>query len=107
MIDAEKLEAVAREELACLWGDLETARQSAINGTWSIQCDNLTERIKDLTAVIGPTPWDEIQIPLLELGIYQRIHAELGTDSPKVQPDMEKVAELRARMDAQAAAVRA
>jgi hypothetical protein len=107
VINARKLEEVAREELACLWGDLEIARRSAINGTWSIQCDNLTDRIKGLTAVIGPTPWDEIQIPLLELGIYQRIHAELSIDSPEVRPDMEKVAGLRARLDEQAAAARA
>jgi hypothetical protein len=106
-VDTARLEEVAREELACLWGDLETARQSAINGTWSIRCDGLTERIKDLTKVIGPTPWDEIQINLLELGIYQRIHAELGIDVPQVQPDMRKIAELRARLDAQAAAIRA
>jgi hypothetical protein len=106
VIDAAKLEAVAREELACLWGDLEIARQYAINGTWSVNCDNITQRIKDLTAVIGPTPWDEIQIPLLELGIYQRTHAELDIDAPEVQPDMDRVAKVRASMNAQAAEIR-
>ena len=106
MIDVEKLEAVAREELACLWGDLDEARRSAINGSWSVRCDSLEERIKDLARVVGPTPWERIQIPLLELGIYQRIHADLGIDAPEVQPDMDVVAEMRADLDQQAAAVR-
>lgn len=106
VIDAEKLEAVARTELACLWGDLEVARQYAHNGEWSVTCDGLVERIKDLTQVIGPTPWGQIQIPLLELGIYQRVHEELGIDQPEVQPDMVKVAEMRAVLERQAAAVR-
>ncbi|HTE56989.1 MAG TPA: hypothetical protein VK698_39320 [Kofleriaceae bacterium] len=101
-----KLEVVAREELACLWGDLEIARRSAINGTWSVSCDDITQRIKDLTAAVGPTPWDEIQIPLLELGIYQRIHAELDIDAPEVQPDMDRVAKVRARLDAQSSEIR-
>lgn len=106
MVDVARLEEVAREELACLWGDLNEARRSAINGEWSIKCDNLTERIKDLTKILGPTPWDEIQIPLLEAGVYQRIHAELGIDVPEVRPDMEEVADIRARLDAQSAAMR-
>ncbi|MFJ6119796.1 hypothetical protein [Streptomyces sp. NPDC092129] len=88
-----------------MWGDLNEARQSAINGQWSIRCDNLEARIKSLTQVVGPTPWDEIQIPLLELGIYQR-HAELCIDVPEVQPDMERVAKLRADLERQAAAAR-
>ncbi|MFG3046258.1 hypothetical protein ACGFZR_15180 [Streptomyces sp. NPDC048241] len=97
MVDTEKLEAVAREELVCLWGDLNEARMYAINGKWSIKCDQLEERIKDLTRLIGPIPWEEIQLSLLELGIYQRVHAELGIDTAEVRPDMAKVAEVRAR----------
>lgn len=106
MIDTRKLEEVARTELAYLWGDLNDARMYATNGQWSMKCDSLVERIKHLTPLVGPTPWDEIQIPLLELGIYQRVHAELGIDVPEVHPDMERVAKLRADLERQAAAVR-
>ncbi|MFE9735443.1 hypothetical protein ACFYO9_33870 [Streptomyces sp. NPDC005863] len=88
MIDTEKLTEVAREELARLWSDLETARQHALNGQWSVACDDIEERIKALTPLIGPTPWGDIQIPLLELGIYQRIHADLGIDGPDVGVQM-------------------
>lgn len=106
VIDVQKLEAVACEELANLWGDLDQARRYAHNGEWSVRCDGLTERIKNLTRVIGPTPWGQVQIPLLELGIYQRIHSELGIDVPEVHPDMDTVAAMRADLDRQAAAVR-
>lgn len=102
MIDAEKLAAVARTELIYLWGDLEEARRSAYNGVWSMGCDSAVDRIKALTAVVGPTGWRDIQLPLLELGIYQRINAEMGIDSPEVQPDMAVVAELLAQTRANA-----
>ncbi|MGW7350920.1 hypothetical protein [Streptomyces sp. NPDC054784] len=91
-VDAERLEAAAREELVCLWGDLDEARRRALNGVWSMGCDGLVERIKRLTVLVGPTPWDEIQLPLLEDGVYQRLHAELGVEAPV---DMVKVAEHR------------
>lgn len=45
----DTLEAAAREELACLWGDLGEARRNAINGVWSIACDGIAERIVALT----------------------------------------------------------
>jgi len=96
MIDAERLEQVAREELSFLWGDLNTARRNAYRGQWSIQCDHIVGRIETLTPLFGPTPWDEIQIPLLEDGIYQRIHAELGIE---VSVDMERVGRLRAKLN--------
>jgi hypothetical protein len=105
-VDTDRLVAVAREELACLWYDLHEARMYAINGKWSMKCDSLVERIKDLTLLVGPTPWEEIQIPLLGLGIYQRVHAELGIDVSEVQPDMERVAGVRAGLDARSAAIR-
>jgi hypothetical protein len=103
-VDADRLEEGAREELAYLWSDLSNARHSAINGSWSIACDSIMHRIKALTTLVGPTPWDEIKIELLEAGIYQRIHAELGIE---VQPDMGRVAQVRARLDAESAKIRA
>lgn len=98
------LEEATRRELSCLWGDLYEARNSAINGDWSIKCDHLAGRIKDLTLLVGPTPWNEIQAPLLEAGIYQRIHAEI---SVSVNPDMEQVAQERRRSEERLAAIRA
>ena len=97
--ELERLKAAVREELSDLWGDLHSAQNHAINGRWSIACDNLEERIKALTPLVGATPWDEVQIPLLENGVYQRIHADLGI---AVHPDMARVAQVRARINARA-----
>ncbi|MFJ9633796.1 hypothetical protein ACIRU8_39490 [Streptomyces sp. NPDC101175] len=96
--ELEGLKVAVREELSDLWGDLHRAQTYAINGTWSIACGNLEERIKLLTPLVGATPWDEIQIPLLENGVYQRIHGDLGI---VVEPDMGRVALVRARINAE------
>ncbi len=98
------LEEAAKGELACLWGDLDEAVRRAINRDWSIQCENLAARIKTLTRFVGPTPWEEIQISLLESGRYQRLHAEMGV---AVEVDMARVAETRRRINARMADFRA
>lgn len=95
--ELDAMRDAVREELADLWSDLNRAQSHAINGQWSIECDNLEERIKNLTPLVGATPWDEIQIVLLENGVYQRIHADLGI---AVEPDMERVAGVRTRINA-------
>lgn len=86
-----------REELECLWSDLSLAQQHAINGVWSIQCEQVQHRIETLTKLVGPTRWEAVQWDLLESGVYQRIHAGLGIE---VHPDMGRVAEGRARQAA-------
>ena len=91
------LTEAARAELACLWNDLHRARKEAINGHWSIRCDGLVDRIKRLTLLVGPTPWEQIQLPLLEDGVYQRLHAEMGVAAPV---DADRVVQARARINA-------
>lgn len=94
----KKLQRACRDELECLWSDLEIARHSAIfPGTWTIRCEQLEERIKILTRLVGPTEWGRVGIPLHELGIYQRIHADMGIEAPV---DMEAVADIRRMIDA-------
>lgn len=97
--ELEALKAAVCEELRDLWCDLNRAQSHAVNGEWSIECDNLEERIKTLTPLVGATSWEEIQIALLENGVYQRIHADLGI---AVEPDMERVAQVRASINASA-----
>lgn len=97
MSELETLRAALTEELSYLWTDLQTARRDAINGQWSMHCDWLVERIKTITPLVGPTPWTELDIQLIEDGVYQRIHAEIGVDAPY---DEDGVREHRARLDA-------
>lgn len=84
--------AACIEELHALWDDLNRAIDRAINCTWSSEAEGLKERIQRLTKLVGPTPWEQIQLPLLERGIYQQVHAEI---SVPVEVDMERVARSR------------
>lgn len=94
--NAQNLDDAARWELQELWNDLQQARGYAVNGEWSIKCDELLARIQMFTRLVGPTPWEEIPIPLLEDGTYQRIHAEMGVTA---EVDMVSVAETRRSVD--------
>lgn len=91
-----ELVEACREELECLWHDLDKARRDAINGAWSVDCESKQERIKRLTLLVGATSWESVPITLLELGLYQRIHGEIGIDAPV---DMDRVAETRRRIE--------
>ena len=94
--DARTLDDAARWELDLLWDDLAKALRYAANGVWSMECDALVARIKMFTRLVGPTAWEKIQIPLLEDGTYQRIHAEIGVAA---DVDMVRVAETRRSID--------
>lgn len=99
MSSKKKLRKALRSELASLWSDLELARHYAIKpGTWTMQCEDLEGRIKELTSLVGAAPWEEMPITLLEDGVYQRIHADLAIDAPV---DMDCVAEVRAQIEEQ------
>jgi hypothetical protein len=97
MSELETLRSALRDELSCLWTDLHTARRSAYRNSWSMHCDWIAERIKTITPLVGPTPWTKLDIELIEDGVYQRIHAEIGVDAPY---DEEGVRKHRARLNA-------
>lgn len=101
--ELETLRETLRGELYFLWRDLDNAIQTAIDGKWSMRCDSLAERITRVTKLVGPTPWEEVLLPLLEQGVYQRIHAEIGVDAPV---DMARVAKARASIDARSNRIR-
>jgi hypothetical protein len=82
MSELETLRDALAEELSFLWTDLQSARREALNGKWSMGCEWFEERIKTLTPLVGPTPWEKLDIELIEDGVYQRIHEEIGIDAP-------------------------
>lgn len=100
MSDTEALRAALIEELSCLWTDLQTARRNAYKDNWSMQCDWIEGRIKAITPLVGPTSWRQLDIQLIEDGVYQRIHEEIGVDAPY---DEEGVRKHRAYLDASTA----
>ncbi|MER7361902.1 hypothetical protein [Nonomuraea wenchangensis] len=93
------LEEAASDELMRLWGDLADAMRDARNGCWSVGCEDVAHRIAVLTRALGKaTPWQQVQIELLETGVYQRFHDLSGV--PYEPPDMAVVAEMRAEREA-------
>ncbi len=82
MSELETLRSALRDELSYLWTDLQTARRDALRGGWSMHCDWIVERIKTITPLVGPTPWTGLDIELIEDGVYQRIHEEIGVEAP-------------------------
>jgi hypothetical protein len=90
---SDELTTAIREELECLWHDLQEARLRATNGRWSIECGGVQDRIEKLTRLVGATAWESVPISLVEDGLYQRINRDLGL---YVNPDMARVAEVRA-----------
>lgn len=87
---------IISQELFHLWTDLVYAMQRTKE--WSKECESLEQRIKRLTPLVGPTSWQQVNIKLLEFGIYQRIHEDIGIT---VAVDMEKVAEAKAMLEEQ------
>jgi hypothetical protein len=99
------LAEAAKLELVHLWGDLLNAVRFAYNGSWSMGCENLTQRIIWLSRLAGPTPWQ--QLPMSELlldGIYAGIYRSTGIsfEAPGVE-DLQRIREWR---DSQVAAAR-
>lgn len=84
----ENTEEAVTDELYRLWGDLEGARRNALNGRWSIDCDDLTMRIVKLSLASGiHIPWERIGYGLLTRGIWQGIMKSIGANVPMPTPD--------------------
>lgn len=82
-----------REELMMLWSDLENTIRDARSGTWSARCDGLRNRIKTLSDLVGPTPWQNISTPFLISEAYARVCDQIGHP---VQATEQELAEIRA-----------
>lgn len=87
---------IIAQELQHLWADLVYAMKRTQE--WNQECQSIEKRIKRLTPLTGPTPWQQVHIRLLEFGMYQRIHEDIGIT---VYIDFDKVAEARAMLEDQ------
>jgi hypothetical protein len=87
-------ESALRWLLELAWADLQSARRRALNGRWSMECDAQVSRIVGLTKLIGPTPWQNIQVDLILDGIYERIHETTGTPTPLSSDDRRRAREV-------------
>ncbi|MDF6017056.1 hypothetical protein [Streptomyces sp. JH34] len=89
MIEIHHPEQVAREEA----GYPHRALRSTIRGQRAVRCDTVREHIKALPRS-GPSPWSEIQVPMMQDGVRQRIHPGIGSDGTA---GMEQVSQAWAR----------
>jgi len=77
------LEQAAREELECLWDDLDSALSLVVTGAqWSIKCQQTADRIRALTIHLGACPWMNVPVTVLNSGHYERLHAGWGVPAP-------------------------
>lgn len=83
--------------LELAWSDLQSARHQALNGRWSIDCDGQVCRIIGLTRLVGPLPWENVQVDLILDGIYERIHEAIGTPTPLSDADRARAREVKER----------
>lgn len=77
--------------LILAWADLQSARQRALNGRWSMECDGHVARIAGLTRLAGPAPWGEVDADLILDGVYERIHVAVGAPTPLSDDDQSQV----------------
>lgn len=92
----ENLAEAVRDELGCLWDDLDHEIRHALRDGWSVKCDSLTARIVTLSRFAGATDWHEVQVGLLQSGVYQGILTSAGIEFEK--PDMAEVNALAERI---------
>ncbi len=63
-----------------------TAMRRAINGVWSIECGGHLIRIAELTKLVGPVEWENVDIrEFLANDFYHQIHKALGYDVPGME----------------------
>lgn len=101
--DAEEYETAdvaLRWMLQMAWGDLQSARRSALNGRWSIECEDQVGRIVGLTKLVGPTSWGDIPVDLILDGVYEQVHEAIGTPTALSDDDRRRAREVKDRQRA-------
>ena len=67
-------EACLRDMQEYLWEELAEARLRALRRNWSIEVENIIDKIKRITALIGPIDPNWVVMPfLLSMGKYEGI----------------------------------
>lgn len=73
--------------LQVAWADLQSARRSALNGQWSMDCDAQVARIVGLTKLTGPLSWEHVSVDLILDGLYEQIHEAMDMPTPLTDDD--------------------
>lgn len=109
MTDQElgELDQWIRDELISLWGSLLhehewTARNRGYarrDRPWSMACDDLAERIKSATALIGPISWRNIGMTSIIDGWFVWANEKIGIENANLPTakDVAACREMRSR----------
>lgn len=100
MTDDAALREWADFELECLWNDLRQAHAARDFQVWTVSCEALGERIKNLTAIIGPIPWRKVAISGIADGWFTRTNELLEIADPDL-PDQDGINYARMWLDRQ------
>ena len=90
MTEPDALRQWADFELECLWNDLRQAHRARDYLVWTVGCEHIAERIKTLTAIIGPIPWTRAEISGVADGWFAKMCEKLEIADPDL-PDVEGV----------------
>jgi hypothetical protein len=93
-------ESAMRWLLNLAWHDLQSTRQAALNGRWSMACDGQVDRIIGLTRLVGTLSWEHVSVDLILDGIYERIHDAIGSPTPLTDDDRRRAREVMERRSA-------
>ena len=74
----DDLVAALRTELVNLWADLEYASRESRAAAWSIGQENLLERIKVISDLVGPASWRNASVPFLLSETYRAACERIG-----------------------------
>lgn len=83
------------QELMNLWYDLDTSRENAINGIWSMDCESKVRRIVRLTRLsTNPSDYGDVPMSLIVNGWYEALNEAAGFPTPLTDEQRAEVADL-------------
>lgn len=85
--DYEQYKKWIEDEQRLLWDDLKQAITFSLNGIWSIKSSHIACRIVEAARLVGPSPADGINWPILASGVYAQILISGGIAAPAVPWD--------------------
>lgn len=92
-----ELRAFVVDAQADAWDRLDKALRAAINGVWSMGAEGEAQHIVRAARLVGPTPWGQVQWPLVRGGVYEAVLTAGGL--PAVVPDEAETAGFDALME--------
>lgn len=90
-------ETLLKNLQADLWVWMQDAYDRMIRGPgWSMEALNMRDSILEIVQIVGPTPWDEINIRTLRNGVYLEVLKHGGFELPQI--DWKRISDIESRV---------